>query len=275
MKRKQKKSSELVRNIYLLTNATMPLPRVPTSSIIWWSNLPLLNAENTFTNFSQSHSTYGNTTGNRYTQDKYKTKNAANAWGVEWAVYTDPDWALVGSRKWALWGYPLKDADGSIGGFESFITCEFPTYDWVSTYTKSTRINSELTVGTQDRTGAWTSYTPVVSWSGWWTVGGTSMTWRYKLIWKTCHCQISGDFSKWTLSGRVYFSLPVAAWSLFESAVSWILGVIWTGVATSYWYSIVSSNNLEFLAWTWTAWSRASLSAATLTVRAYFTYETA
>lgn len=252
----------------------MSLERVPISSIIWWSNIPLLDAANVFTNYALKHSTYGNTAGNRYTEDKYKTKNQADAWWVEWAIYTDPDWALIGNRMWSLRGYPLKTADWSIWGFESFITCDFPTYDWLTTYTKKTTINSELTVWTEDRTWAWSSYTPIVSGSGGGVVSGDTIVGKYKRYGKTCHCWISGDFSKDTLAGRVYFSLPYSSSASGESAVSWVLGVIGTTAATSYWYPTVNGGNLEFLAGTGVAGSWDSLSASTLYVRASFTYET-
>ncbi len=71
----------------------------------------------------------------RKTQMEFHTKNNANGGGVYWIQYADADTAVIGDRKWSLWGYLKRTTDGSTYAFEPFITAEFPTAN-DTTYTK-------------------------------------------------------------------------------------------------------------------------------------------
>lgn len=82
----------------------------------------------------------------RYSDIQMYWKNNTDAGGVHFATIVDADGFSIWNRKWWLWWYPHKTADGTIGGFEEFISCSFPTYDWVSTYTKGILLNAPTTI---------------------------------------------------------------------------------------------------------------------------------
>lgn len=80
---------------------------------------------------------------NRAVVHDMQVKNNANLWWVRFTTYVDADWVIVGNRKWNLYGYPLKHSDWSAGWYESFISVEFDTYDWNTTFTKKIVLNAD------------------------------------------------------------------------------------------------------------------------------------
>lgn len=233
----------------------------------------------TFTAVEMIHDVTSNTEAPnmRKAVKRTKVKNIWDAWGVEFVEYVDADNSIVWFRKRALRGYLRKRVDWTIASFNDLLIIEYDTYDWDVTYTNRTSIKTNsLYFNDQNRTGERTSYTPTVSGTSW-TVWSVSWAWRYKLIGKTCHCIISLAITKWTLSWRIYFSLPVNSKNNNEEPVSCIFWVAWTTPATSYWYATPWWNgwtSLEMLANLWSAWSWASISSSTVYLKASFTYET-
>lgn len=187
--------------------------------------------------------------------DKRKVKNESDAGWVDFALYVDADNSVVWNRMWSLRWYPKKTADGSIWWSESFISCNFPTYDWATTYTKKTTINSELTVWTQDRTGAWTSYTNTISWA-WGTTDPNinASDWSYKQIWKIIFVRWWLFWNSWdrtelnitipiTANNAVRTLLPnYMAWSWIDKMIYWRM-LAWNIKYT--WFTLPTWQNRE------------------------------
>ncbi len=78
-----------------------------------------------------------------------------------------------------------------------------------------------LIVQSQNRTGAWTSYSPTVSWSSWsWTVSVSIG--KYKQIWKTVFVAVKLQITnKNTLSWDVAVSLPVLPNNSIYLPINW------------------------------------------------------
>lgn len=74
-----------------------------------------------------------------------RSKNAANVGGVDWKLFADADSSVLPTdRTLALYGYPQIPSNGTYGGSEQFMAFSFPTYDGATTYTKNTRITSDV-----------------------------------------------------------------------------------------------------------------------------------
>lgn len=71
-------------------------------------------------------------------------KNDANSGWVHFSTIIDADWTAIWPRKMAIWWYPHKTSDGSVGGYEEFLAFSFPTYDWNTSYTKMIELNANI-----------------------------------------------------------------------------------------------------------------------------------
>ena len=232
----------------------------------------------TFTDADFRHDVTNNTE-NPYMRrlvDKRKVKNESDAGWVDFALYVDADNSVVWNRMWSLRWYPKKTADGSIWWSESFISCNFPTYDWATTYTKKTTINSELTVWTQDRTGAWTSYTPVVSGTSWTVTTYTSQQWHYYQLGKNVFYEVNIIVSdKWTLAWPIRYTLPLTcANALTEMIQTWWVYTPW-GIVNKWLPAVYNWTIWYFLVWVDTGWLQRSSYANGDVIRVQGRYTTA
>ena len=174
-----------------------------------------------------------------------KVKNQNDAGWVDRTIHVDADNSIVWNRKRSLRWYLKKRADWSYWSYESFITCEFPTYDGNTTYTKKTTIASELTVWNQDWTGAWTSYTPArhsgitVSWFTLHYVDSAS----YKQIGKTVFVQTYLAFTATSTGNTLNITLPkTVVWKHF----AWVTWMWWGATFNHMWYCDWSDDTFHF-----------------------------
>lgn len=213
----------------------------------------------------------------RVTAHSRKTKNLNNAGWVDFALYTDADGSLIWNRKLSFRGYLKKRLDWAIATYNELFLIEYDTYDGDTTYTTKARFNTtSFRFWEQNRTSNRTSFTPTVTGNSW-TVGTNWMAWYYKVIWKTCFCRIYGSLQKWTLTGRIYFSLPITSATNNEDIVPSIFWPVNTTPATSYWFATIWGNSwlaLEVLKQVGVAWSWADHWSGTIYFNSNFTYQT-
>lgn len=100
-----------------------------TDQIVWW--------QKTFTHVSTVHDVYE--TWGRRTNRIIRVKNNSNNGGVNWIEYADADWSVVWNRQLSTRGYLRRVSDWAVISYNRFITLEYDTYDWVSTYTARIR----------------------------------------------------------------------------------------------------------------------------------------
>ena len=135
--------------------------------------------------------------------------------------------------------------------------------------------NKDIVVNWQNWTSAWTSYTPVFSWSGWGTAGSPWTSWFYKVIWKTCHVYFTWACDKNTLSWRPRLSLPITPLrDGSECTVPALLWGIWDRLSTQIWDAVLSWWWVEWISWILVAWDWSSY-PSTVYVRWTFSYEIA
>ena len=181
---------------------------------------------------------------------KTKVKNVWDAGGVEFVEFVDADNSIVWYRKRALRWYLKKRADWTIASYNDLFSIEYDTYDWDVTYTSRTSIKTNsLYFNDQNRTGAWTSYTPTVSWdSG--SVGSYGrQSGCYYVLWKNVFFEVDIIVNnKGSLSGAVKHSLPTASInSIWEMIQTWGIYTPW-GIVNKWIPSIFNWWDCLFIA---------------------------
>lgn len=205
-----------------------------------------------------------------------KVKNENNAGGVEYALYVDADNSIVWNRKRALRGYLKKRLDWAIATYNELFFIEYDTYDGDTTYTTKARFNTtSFRFWEQNRTSAYTSYTPTITASSG-AVGSYSFQYgRYKQIGKTVHWYIRVIFTKGTLSGSLATSLPVIPKAWVTMMCSWYIANYGDAIySATKWAPYIEGESLVFIKTSATARVAASdLWAGSIEAIVQFTYE--
>lgn len=206
-----------------------------------------------------------------------KVKNENNAGGVEYALYVDADNSIVWNRKRALRGYLKKRLDWAIATYNELLVIEYDTYDWDVTYTSRTSIKTNsLYFNDQNRTGAWTSYTPVVSGTSWTVTTYTSQQWHYYQLGKNVFYEVNIIVSdKWTLAWPIRYTLPLTcANALTEMIQTWWVYTPW-GIVNKWLPVVYNWTIWYFLVWVDTGWLQRSSYANWDVIRVQGRYTTA
>jgi hypothetical protein len=135
------------------------------------------------------------------------TRDVPNNRGMRWIWWDSADGSIIGTPMTKeLWGYKT-DINGNNTTFEQFLSItKDPTTD-----EKRFNFNSEVYLDGRKTTGAWTSYTPIVTGAA---TAGTGQTYTvqqgyYKVIGKTCHIRINLRLSSFgTAAGFLIVSQP-------------------------------------------------------------------
>lgn len=105
----------------------------------------------------------------------------------------------------------------------------------------------DVIVNWQNRTGAWTNYTPTVSWSSWsWTI--TSSIGKYKQLGKIVYVSVKLQITdKNTLTGDVNVSLPITPTNSIYLPINWYCVANWANPSTSSrWDAEIDSSTIKF-----------------------------
>lgn len=209
--------------------------------------------DKTFTAVEMIHDVTNNTDNPnmRRVVKKTKVKNVWDAGGVEFVEFVDADNSIVWYRKRALRWYLKKRADWTIVSYNDLFSIEYDTYDWDVTYTSRTSIKTNsLYFNDQNRTGAWTSYTPTVSWDSWTVTSYSSQLGRYYKLWKNVFYEVNIIVSnKWTLSWLLSYSLPLTcANTLTEMIQTWWVYTPW-GIVNKWLPVVYNWTIWHFLVW--------------------------
>lgn len=213
--------------------------------------------------------------GIRNTNPQNNLSIGSNIWTFDWIWIWKSD-GNIDIRIWQLWSNNL------IFGWKYNSNASL-AYSIIETYASNNPIKiwaSDLYVNDQNWTGAWTSFTPTLSWDSWSWITYDVQYGRYKQIGKIVHFEfVIRITGKWTMSGNVYMQKPLdSIWYSYSRPLAWFCGQEWAPLsaikgmpcnynATTMFMKVISAAWNSPLQW--------SDVAANDVFKASWTYETA